>query len=162
MIAIGIAVVVLLVGLIGGAVTRWQVGGWQVVVTAGLVCLVGFGAAGSALNTKRKDMPMPSGVYALKCVNDTSELHGKWYLFGGYLDGRACMRAYVQREHGWRLMTFEPRDCYTVEDGRTELVVKSEKDVDYLWGWGSYETFSHYEFHIPQGSIANDFTLDAQ
>lgn len=102
--------------------------------------------------------------YQITCINDSSVVNGRSYLFSGYINENTKYRAYkLNDDNSKELVEYNPRNTKIFEDGKTEVIEYAEEfQNDFvIWLFGkSSDTTTRYEIHIPQNSITTEYNID--
>lgn len=102
--------------------------------------------------------------YQITCINDSSVVNGRSYLFSGYINENIKYRAYkLNGDNSKELVEYNPRNTKIFEDGKTEVVEYAEEfQSDFvIWLFGkNSDTTTRYEIHIPQNSITTEYNID--
>nr|WP_308545852.1 hypothetical protein [uncultured Lachnoclostridium sp.]DAF89834.1 MAG TPA: hypothetical protein [Siphoviridae sp. cteLh2] len=102
--------------------------------------------------------------YQITCINDSSVINGRSYLFSGYINENTKYRTYkLNDDNSKELVEYDSRNTKIFEDGRTEVVEYAEEfQSDFvIWLFGkNSDTTTRYEIHIPQNSITIEYNID--
>lgn len=101
--------------------------------------------------------------YQITCINDSSVINGRSYLFSGYINENIKYRAYkLNNDNSKELVEYDSRNTKIFEDGKTEVIEYAEEFqndfVIWLFGKNS-DTTTRYEIHIPQNSITTEYNI---
>jgi hypothetical protein len=102
-------------------------------------------------------------TYQLRALGNDSAIHGRsYFLGGGYIGEKRVLNYISQREGGAiKVERADAADSTIYEDAKTALVTVRHFDFNngwvQTWPLGDGDT---YEFHIPSGSVLNDYTVD--
>lgn len=105
----------------------------------------------------------------IRSIADTSKTSGQFFLGSGSIDEQPVFWYYVDLGTQSALREQPADQSYIVEttDGSTpRLVVEKVKSTNTFWALegenGGYLSEERYTFYVPEGSITNNFELDAK
>ena len=118
-----------------------------------------------------QDTKRVAETHALVNISDRMSVEGHFYLFGGSIEGVPQYAWYEETSaNTFRQKSADADDSdihYILDGGQPRYVVTREKCVGRAlqdWGFAGPcdDTYVHYDFYVPKGSITNTYRLDAQ
>jgi hypothetical protein len=122
------------------------------------------GVTNAVLNDHYIDRKVVS-TESMEVVSDGSSTHGSFFLFSGYVKSDPVYNYYSRNDRGeYRLKQVYADYAFVTYTDATPQVIRYDIDSSNLWmalhvGW---DTYGEWEFRIPEGSIKQNYTLDAQ
>lgn len=103
--------------------------------------------------------------YPLKAIQDNSEMHGSFFLASGGFGEDMRYYYYVERNGAYRLEDIDPSfNVGVIEGPKAELIEKGYTNKGTFWAWGANfgPVVTDTIFSVPNGTIKQDYTLDAK
>jgi hypothetical protein len=102
-------------------------------------------------------------TYQLKAIGTNSAIEGRsYFLGGGYIKDKRVLNYISQRDGGAIHVEQAEAEDSTIYEGSSDATVRA-RHYDHVNGWvAPWPLGSHneYEFRIPNGSVADSYTLD--
>lgn len=125
-----------------------------------LILLLTYGVAGSIADTNY-ELKSTQKIY---CLNDSTNINGKMYLFSGSIDENDVYKMYVDNNGGKSLLKVDANNSIIYEDNKTEIQTYEckfqNKYVVFILGEVTMFSPNKYEIHIPKGSITTEYNVD--
>lgn len=120
------------------------------------------------INANAKVIEVEKYTTSIYCLNDSSKIEGRSYLYSGYIKESMVYRTiYLDNHGGKKIWDINANQASVFEDGNNKVTVYGEKfenpKIEYLIGvWSNLKHETRYEIHIPKGSITTDYKIDLQ
>jgi len=120
------------------------------------------------INVNAKVIEVEKYTTSIYCLNDSSKIEGRSYLYSGYIKENMVYRTiYLDNHGGKRMWEINANQSSVFEDGNNKVTVYGEKfenpKIEYLMeDWSNLKHETRYEIHIPKGSITTDYKIDLQ
>ena len=131
-----------------------------------LGCMVGFLIATvvGAFVPKHSVLIETTSMMAMK---DQSTVSGSFFLGSGSIDGKWKYAFYtIGKDKSIKLQTVDVGEAMVFEDGeenpRVERYGKEFDEENWKYFAIGCDCANHYEFHVPKGSLTNQFKLDLE
>jgi hypothetical protein len=109
-----------------------------------------------------------STTHELRSLGTGSSVGGRFYLGGGNISGTRVIN-YVQvhadKTGEWTSVESVDADgarIYEDEDRTPHVIVRTVDDTNYLLVPFFMSSHEEYEFHVPAGSVAGDYSVDSE
>lgn len=131
------------------------------IVAAMLSALVGGGLL--ALSLLIPGTVVREQTHPLRAIGDSSSIEGRFYLGSGYIGGSRQLN-YIKQGDGYSMVASAPGESSRVFEGSSgPSVIEYEHVYSNAWvipwefriGWT-------YDFHVPAGSILEDYSITNQ
>lgn len=132
---------------------------WTTLIVCGIVAVI--------LNVARYDeYKVTEETYNyLENIGDSNGQQGSWSLFGGSIDNQPVYMYYLRDESGkFRLYHVDADSAYVTYTNEAPKIV-----YHYEYSSNNWMSFNpkddspvEYEFRVPEGSVKQNYTLDAQ
>ena len=100
--------------------------------------------------------------HELVSMQDGQGIHGSFFLGTGSVDGRPQFTYYQGSGNGAVLRSADASDARVIQDGGSYVITSCNKIAPILAPFGCLRTIDSLEFHVPEGSVVTNFTLDAK
>jgi len=100
--------------------------------------------------------------HSLTALQTSSSVEGRTFFLGsGYINGKRTLN-YITNDGGaYRVQSADAVDSVIYQDSETPIVTVYEWDLENPWFAPFVLGHKHtYDFHIPEGSILSDYTID--
>ena len=104
-------------------------------------------------------------TFKLESLQDGSRINGQFFLGSGYINEKMKYSFYISEENGYKLYSIDANNAhvkYTTEKPKLEMFEEVVND-DFINNFSIPLDFkTSYIIYVPQGSILQNYTLDAQ
>ena len=154
-----------IIGAIGLAIKLFKDFGAGVILP-GLITGVALGAGAGflvalAIPTKTE---IVTEEYALEAIADNHSINRPFILGTGRIKSDMKYYAYVNDGGRIRMISSLRKNTFIVYNDTPKVEIETKKQVNEWWNhfsiYDSCECDDTYTYHVPEGSIANDYTLD--
>lgn len=106
----------------------------------------------------------------LRTIQDGTDLHGQFYLFGGYIDQHPAFTYYVETPEGLKLKQIDAKDATIKEDSESPHLEYVKCFAPGHWDswrhehergskWNTNHCDDKHIFHVPPGSVKQQVQL---
>jgi len=97
----------------------------------------------------------------LVALQTSSSVEGRFFLGSGYINGERTLNYITDDDGAFRIQSADADASIVYQDSENPTVTVFEFSFENPWfaPW-SFGTTYTYEFHVPEGSILSDYTID--
>lgn len=104
-------------------------------------------------------------TFELESLQDGSRINGQFFLGSGYINEKMKYSFYISEENGYKLYSIDANNAhvkYTTEKPKLEMFEEVVND-DFINNFSiAMDLKTSYIIYVPQGSILQNYVLDAQ
>jgi len=104
-------------------------------------------------------------TFELESLQDGSRINGQFFLGSGYMNEKMKYSFYISEKNGYKLYSISANNAhvkYTTEQPKLEMFKEVVND-DFINNFSiAWDLETSYIIHVPQGSILQNYILDAQ